>query len=151
MRISQNIAAALVQTDPQYTEFYKNNLKYLIKKIRELDAFLKHTFKGLHGMPFMVFHPSWGYFAGTYGLRQIPIELEGKEPKPAELADLIGFARAQGIRVVFVQPQFSLKSARLIAREIGARVVVVDPLALNWDSNLREAARKIREAIKNDG
>ena len=77
----------------------------------------------------MVFHPAWGYFAHAYGLRQVPIELEGKDPKPAELQGLIEHARGSGIRVIFVQPQFSTKSAALVAKAIGGQVVFADPLA----------------------
>ena len=66
-------------------------------------------FAGKEGLPFMVFHPAWGYFAQAYGLEQVPIEIEGKNPKPAQLQALIVQAREQRIRVVFVQPQFSVK------------------------------------------
>jgi len=90
----------------------------------------------------MVFHPSWGYFAKEYELEQVPIEIEGKAPKPAQLTTLIRYAREQGIRVVFVQPQFSAKSAEMISHEIGGHVVHVDPMAENWAGNLREVARK---------
>ena len=96
----------------------------------------------------MVFHPSWGYFAHTYGLEQIPIEREGKAPKPVHLQELITHAIAHDIRVIFVQPQFSTKSAETIAKAIGGTVVVADPLALDWADNLRRQARKIRSALK---
>jgi zinc transport system substrate-binding protein len=96
----------------------------------------------------MVFHPSWGYFAKEYELEQVPIEIEGKAPKPAQLTTLIRHAREHGIRVVFVQPQFSAKSAEMISREIGGHVVHVDPLAENWAGNLREVARKFITAVR---
>jgi zinc transport system substrate-binding protein len=96
----------------------------------------------------MVFHPAWGYFARTYKLKQIPIELEGKAPKPAQLQNLIVRARRDKIKVIFVQPQFSSKSARLIAAEIGGRVIVADPLAADWPQNLRAVARQIKAALK---
>ena len=96
----------------------------------------------------MVFHPSWGYFARAYGLEQVPIEVEGKDPKPAQLKDLIEHARENGIKVVFVQPQFSTKSAKIVAGEIGGRVVFADPLAEDWAANLREVAGIFKEALK---
>jgi zinc transport system substrate-binding protein len=99
-------------------------------------------------MQFMVFHPSWGYFAQAYGLKQIPIEIEGKEPKPAQLRELIERARQDGIQFIFVQPQFSAKSARVIAGEIGAQVVIADPLAEDWTANLRTVARKFERALR---
>jgi zinc transport system substrate-binding protein len=96
----------------------------------------------------MVFHPSWGYFARDYGLHQVPVEIEGKTPKPAQLKRLIEHARKRDIRLIFVQPQFSRKSAELIARAIGARIIEADPLAADWEQNLRRSAEAIKEALK---
>ena len=96
----------------------------------------------------MVFHPAWGYFAHAYGLKQVPIEIEGKDPKPAQLKKLIQHARENNIKVVFVQPQFSTKSAKLVAREIGGQVAFADPLAEDWMANLREVADKFQRALK---
>jgi zinc transport system substrate-binding protein len=78
----------------------------------------------------------------------VPVEVEGKEPKAAQLQSLIRRAREERVKVVFVQPQFSVKSAEMVAREIGGQVVRVDPLAENWDANLRDAARKFRSALQ---
>ena len=105
-----------------------------------MDADLKKTLAGKKGLRFMVFHPAWGYFAQAYGLRQVPIEIEGKNPKPAQLQELIRRARESGIRVIFVQPQFSTKSAEIVAREIGGQVAFADPLAGDWMANLRQVA-----------
>jgi zinc transport system substrate-binding protein len=96
----------------------------------------------------MVFHPAWGYFAHAYGLKQVPIEIEGKEPKPAQLKELIQHTRKNDIKAVFVQPQFSTKSAELVAREIGGQVAFADPLAEDWIANLRQAADKFQSVLK---
>jgi zinc transport system substrate-binding protein len=114
----------------------------------DLDAYLRSSFDGLKGSSFMVFHPSWGTFAHTYGLNQVPIEVEGKNPKPAQLKALIEQARSNRIKVVFVQPQFSTKNARQISKAIGGRVVAVDPLALDWATNLRQVAEEFKHAFK---
>jgi zinc transport system substrate-binding protein len=105
-------------------------------------------FAGEHGLRFMVYHPAWGYFADAYGLMQVPIEIEGKNPKPSQLKELIENAREKDIRVIFVQPQFSTKSAELVAREINGQVVFADPLAEDWLANLREVAQKFKSALK---
>lgn len=75
------------------------------------------------------------------------IESGGKEPSPLALAKLIEEARRDGVRVVFTQPGFSDRSARTLAREIGARVVALDPLAYDWPDNLRRVAAALREAL----
>ncbi|HPA13735.1 MAG TPA: zinc ABC transporter substrate-binding protein [Desulfobacterales bacterium] len=145
---ARNILTALQEIDPTHHLDYENNYKIFVAMIVDLDAELRDIFAGKQGLPFMVFHPAWGYFAHAYGLKQVPIEIEGKEPKPAQLKKLIDCARERNIKVVFVQPQFSSKSAEQLAKQIGGRVAFVDPLALNWAENLREVAAKFEAILK---
>ncbi len=143
-----HILKALIEADPKNRLPYTAGYDAFMKELDALDGELKALFAGRKGEPFMVFHPAWGYFAEAYGLKQIPVEIEGKEPKAAQLQSLIRRARERGVKVVFVQPQFSTKSAEMVAREIGGQVVPVDSLAENWDANLREVARKFRAALQ---
>ena len=143
-----HILDALVAVDPVHRSTYGSNHAAFIREIDELDADLKALFARRKGERFMVLHPSWGYFAEAYGLVQVPVEVEGKEPKPAQLQKLIRHAREHHIKTVFVQPQFSAKSAELLSREIGGRIVHADPLAEGWSANLREVARKFGEAAQ---
>jgi len=142
------VLTALVEIDPSHGPAYKTNYMAFCSEIDALDERLTALFEGKQGLRFMVFHPSWGYFARTYGLEQVVIEVEGKNPKPAQLKTLIQLAEKDGIKVVFVQPQFSSKSARLIANEIGGQVVFADPLAEEWPSNLHQVADKFKAALK---
>jgi zinc transport system substrate-binding protein len=127
-------------------EFSKNHDAF-ITEIDRLDGELRLILEEKRGMQFMVFHPSWGYFAEEYGLEQVAIELEGKAPKPSQLSELIRHAKKENITVIFAQPQFSIKSAALIAREIGGEVILADPLAENWLQNMTAVAEKFRKAI----
>ena len=145
---ARSILTALQAVDPAHRSAYEANYRAFILEIVDLDAQLRATFDGLKGSPFMVFHPSWGTFAHTYGLKQVPIEIEGKSPKPAQLKDLIERARSNRIKVVFAQPQFSSKSAEQISKAIGGRVAVVDPLAQDWANNLRQVAEEFKHAFE---
>jgi zinc transport system substrate-binding protein len=145
---ARNILDALQQADPANKTTYDANYKYFIAEIDLLHAELENTFSGKEGTPFMVFHPSWGYFAKTYGLKQVPIEIEGKDPKPAQLMEIIEYAKEQGIKVIFVQPQFSSRNAEMVAKEIGGKVISIDPLAFDWPENLREVASIFGEVFK---
>ena len=145
---ARSILTALQAADPPHRTDYEANYRSFIMDVLELDAHLRETFDGLNGASFMVFHPSWGTFAHTYGLNQVPIEIEGKSPKPAQLRELIEHARSERIKVVFVQPQFSSKSADQVAKAIGGRVAVVDPMAEDWAANLRRAAEEFKHALK---
>jgi zinc transport system substrate-binding protein len=145
---ARTILAALEEIDPGHKDFYAANFRQFSTAIDRLDTELRQIFAGKQGLRFMVFHPSWGYFAQAYALIQVPIEIEGKNPKPTQLKDLIEHARENGIRMVFVQPQFSSRSAALVAREIGGQVAFADPLSENWIANLRQVAVKFKTALK---
>ena len=145
---ARTITAALQAVDPIHRDIYEANFRIFVGQIDRLDNELRQIFGGKFGTQFMVFHPSWGYFAKAYGLKQVPIEVEGKDPKPAQLKELIQHARENDIRVVFVQPQFSTKSASVVAREIGGEVVFADPLAEDWMANLRKVAAKFKAALR---
>jgi zinc transport system substrate-binding protein len=142
-----HIRDGLIAVDPTNQTRYEENHTAFLREIETLDSELKTLFAGSLGARFMVFHPSWGYFAKAYGLEQVPIEIEGKDPKPAQLIELIHHGREHGIKVIFVQPQFSAKTAEMVAREIGGQVVAADPLAANWAQNLREVGRKFKAAF----
>ncbi|MBN1380608.1 MAG: zinc ABC transporter substrate-binding protein [Deltaproteobacteria bacterium] len=141
------IMNALAAVDPKNEERYQALYFNFLKELDVLDNELKVWFEDCKGMPLIVFHPSWGYFARAYGLKQMPIQMEGKAPKPAQIRDLIGFARKNDVKVIFAQPQISAKIVETMAREIGGRVVLVDPLALDWADNLRDVARKFKEVV----
>ncbi len=145
---AQNIVRALQAVDPDHRSVYESNYHRFAIEIDALHTELKQRFAAKQGDNFMVFHPSWGYFAHAYGLKQVAVEIEGKNPKPAQLKNLIQNAATHHIRVIFVQPQFSTKTARLIADAVGARVLIADPLAENWSENLRAVAAKIDMALE---
>ena len=96
----------------------------------------------------MVYHPVFGYFADRYGLKQLPVEVEGKEPSARQLSRLIERAKKENIRVIFVQKQFSTESAEVISRAIDGKVVTVDPLARDYVSNMRKIADVFAETLK---
>jgi len=123
------------------------NYESFVAKVDASDARMKNLLRQFRGREFMVFHPSWGYFAQEYGLQQVAIEVEGKTPKPAQMRELISYARDHHIRVIFAQEQFSKKSAGIIAREINGEVVSIDPLAENWFANMEEIAHKFKKAL----
>jgi len=145
---ASTIMAALQAADPAHRSVYKANYQRFVRAIDELDTQLKQTFAKRQGLQFMVFHPAWGYFAHAYGLSQVPVEIEGKNPKPEQLQRLIEHARKSRINVIFVQPQFSTKSAEQIARAINGQVVPADPLAEDWSANLLMVAEKFKAALR---
>lgn len=149
--IAHNTFDALAAIFPDKESTLRSNLDKLLAEIDALDARIRETLAPIpqEKRRFLVFHPTWGYFADAYNLEQLPIEMEGKDPGPAELARIIERAKSEGIVVVFVQPQFSATSAQVVAREIGGRVEKLDPLAEDWADNLERAAAAFQKALSN--
>lgn len=147
-QLASNVLQALQKLDSPNAALYNSGYKQFIEDIDHLDRKLKEMFRNRQQTRFLVFHPSWGYFARAYGLEQVAIEVEGKSPKPAQLKRIIELMQAENIRVIFVQPQFSSRSAKLIAHAIKGRVVFVDPLAEDWLANMNQVAEKFRQALQ---
>ncbi|MCF8035426.1 MAG: zinc ABC transporter substrate-binding protein [Desulfobacteraceae bacterium] len=146
---ARHMVTAFIAADPQHAEFYNSRYRQFVSALDELDAKLRSLFPpGKKTPEFLVFHPSWGYFADAYGLKQIPVEKAGKSPKSAEIQRLIKHARQKKIQTVLVQPQVSSRAAEVIARAIDGSVVDADPLAANWRENLLSVAEKIRQAAR---
>ncbi len=142
--IAQNIYNALKKEDPENTNYYKKNLDIFLASIDETDRQIIHFLSSLEDTRrFMVFHPSWGYFAQAYNLEQIAVEVEGKEPKPKELIHLLKEAKEEKVKAIFTQPEFSDTVAKIIAKELQIPVVKVSPLAPNWSENLINIAKVI--------
>jgi zinc transport system substrate-binding protein len=148
---ARNIAAALERTDPHHAAEYRSNLPRFEADIAALDREIRSRLASSRGGAFLVYHPTWGYFAREYGLRQVAIEAEGKEPSAVRLIQLIDEAKRENVKVVFVQGGFPRKSAQVIADAVGARLVVADPQERDWLGNLRRVTREVEAALGPDG
>ena len=141
-----NICSGLIQVDPQNEDYYTKNRDDYLGELKALDGELNKTFAGKRGMIFIVHHPAWSYFARDYDLRQVPLMQDEKEPGPKYLAEVIELAKKNNITTIFVEPQFNPKSAEVIAREMNASIVVLDPLAGDYLENMRYAGREIAQS-----
>ena len=144
---AETIYQTLVQIDPQNQAKYQANLEGFIQEIKSLDQDIQQNFKNIKSRKFIVFHPEWGYFAKDYGLEMISIEVEGNEPSASELADLIKSAKAEKIKVIFAQPEFSTKSSQTIAKEIDGQVMTISAFSPDWSNNLRQVSKKMSEVL----
>jgi zinc transport system substrate-binding protein len=116
-------------------------------ELDSLDRELAERLRPYRGRVFFVHHPDWRLFAEDYGLRLVALEEGHKEPDARVLRDRIERARAAGARAIFVSPQFARQGAELVAGEVGAQVVVVDPLAYDWPATLRRMTDALVESF----
>ena len=143
----ENIYKGLVAVDPENSEYYYRNKEQYINDLEVLDTDITESLSGFDGRNFMVFHPSWGYFSRDYDLTMIAVEIEGKEPSAGDMVHLVETAKENNIKIIFVQPQFSTKSAEVIAKEIGGSVVAVDPLPQDYITNLRIVSNTFAQGL----
>ena len=148
--MAQNIYDELTKIYPNDSMIYQNNLNLLFNNLDKIDSTIKIAIKPFQNQRFYTFHPAFGYFARAYGLNQIAIEVDGKEPSAKQLTNIIRKAKEDKIEILFTQPQFSDKSARAIAESVGAAVIPIDPLSRDYLSNLKEITRQLINAYRDN-
>ena len=140
--IADNIYKAVCEIDPTNEAVYKHRLDSLHTLIdatnTEVQQLLSNADK-----TFMIYHPALTYFARDYQLTQVSIEEAGKEPSPAHLQQLIKTCRQHGTRIIFVQKEFDIHNAKMIANEIGVEVVPINPLNYHWQEEMIQIAKAL--------
>ena len=145
---ARTIADTLIRMDLDHKDLYEKNFKDFQADLDAIHEQLTKALAPVKGKSFFVFHPAYGYLGQAYGLKQIPVQIGGKEPTARQLARLVELAKEDEVRVIFVQPQFSKKSAEALAEAIGGAVVPLDDLAPDYLNNLREMAAKLDSALQ---
>jgi len=142
--IAKNTRDILCSFDRKHEKIYINRYDSLCKEITKTDSIIRIELKKPKGdKAFAIYHPSLSYFARDYNLMQIPIENNGKEPSPSELASIIDRCRKNKVHIIFVQPEFDHHNAEIIAKQIGARVVSINPLNKQWDKEMIAIAKEL--------
>jgi len=151
IKMASLITEVLSQRYPENKEYFysrdikfRNELQKTIKEIKEILSIKKEN------RIFMIFHPSWGYFADEFELNQIPVEIEGKQPTIRELRHILDLAKKKKINTLFVQPQYGSNAPKIIADYIGADLEEIYALEYDYINNLISFAKKIRESFEKD-
>lgn len=142
---ASTIAKALIAKYPQNKALYEANLAHFQAELDALNAEISALFEKSKNKKFIIYHPSLAYFAARYHLVQIPVEIEGKEPKTKDLQRLMSVAKKENIKTIFVQKGFSQNAAKSLAKELKASVVELNHLSDDYSKNLLEIAKKIAQ------
>ena len=142
---ASTIAKALIAKYPQNKALYEANLIKFQAELDALNAEISALFEKSKNKKFIIYHPSLAYFAARYHLVQIPVEIEGKEPKTKDLQRLMSVAKKENIKTIFVQKGFSQNAAKSLAKELKASVVELNHLSDDYSKNLLEIAKKIAQ------
>lgn len=140
--LAENIYQALCELDASHQSYYKERLDSLKQAIQQTDQTIRELLQKAD-RTFLIYHPALSYFARDYGLKQISIEEKGKEPSPAQLKTLIETCRKENIHVIFVQQEFDIRNAQLIADELGVTIIPINPLSYDWSTEMINVAKAL--------
>ena len=142
--IAKNICNAFIQQNPEDSVYFKKNLEVLLHKIADVDGFVKTQLANSATKAFLIYHPTLTYFAHDYGLMQISVEEEGREPTAAQLKQTIVLAKQQQVKLMFVQKEFANRNTDIVAKGSGARQIEINPLSYHWDKEMRKIAQTLK-------
>lgn len=143
-----NIYRGLINIDPKNQAHYLENKNSYLEQLTALDQQINKSLAVKKNRRFIVLHPAWGHFARQYNLQSLAIEADGKAPTARRLQELINTASVNNINIIFASPQFSVKSAEVIANEINGQVLLIDPLEKNYQDNMKKVQQALVVALK---
>lgn len=146
--LAQQIRDELSGVDPANKDDYESGYRQFMAELEALDAVIRDRLAPRRINHFIVSHAAWGYFAEQYGLVQHALENNGKESGPRSLLDIVQLARDQKINTVFAVTQYKTPIVQSLARELGAQVIELDPLAADYLQNMMTVSSRIAGALR---
>jgi zinc transport system substrate-binding protein len=143
-----HIRDTLCAADSSNTAVYQQNCESLIRDMEKEFESLRKELAPLKGKTVFVYHPAFGYFLDDFGISQEAVETGGREPTPRQLGALIEKAKAERVKVIFVQAQFPVESARTAANAAGAEIVSLDPLSGDWLANVALMGEALARSVQ---
>ncbi|HNW52590.1 MAG TPA: zinc ABC transporter substrate-binding protein [Prolixibacteraceae bacterium] len=150
-KMCRTICSQLSVAYPAQKKTFESNLTTFIAKVDTLDTHIRSVLNDSINTSFMIYHPALGYYARDYHLIQYPLEYDGKEPSTSHMKQLVDVARKKNIHTILIQSQFETSKAQVIAKEIGAQIVPIDPLAENWLAEMYSLTDKMKVALAKKG
>lgn len=134
--MAANMAGALMETDPDNADEYRENLNAYTSHLDSLDRTFAARLSSANPRTFMVWHPSLGYFARDYDLEQLAVSSESKETSMGDMRRIIDHGRADSVKVFFYQAEYDSRQAKAISTGVGSKLVEVSPQAYDWEAEL---------------
>lgn len=134
--IGFNILNSLISLYPEDSLSFRANYEKFLAETKHIDSLYAANTQTINGLSFIIYHPALAYLAKDYGMEQIVLEFDGKEPHPAHIKEIIDLAKEKNIHTIFVQQQISTDNSRSLASEIDAEIIRIDPLDLNWNEQM---------------
>ena len=143
-----NICEGLIAVDPDHADYYLENKNRYLQDLNDLDAYIHRILDNFANRYFMIYHPSFGYFADEYDLTQLAIEHGGKPPTPKVIQACIDLAKQFNLSYIFVAPQSETRHAETIAHSIGGETLSLDPLPQHYIPHMRSVADSLSSEME---
>ena len=144
-RMTANACEALCQIDAAHAAEYRERARARQAYYSQTDSLLKQEAARVRHRTFLIYHPALGYLAHQYGLVQLAVERDGKEPSVAYLQQLEQRCKADSVRVVFISDEHSGRAAQRLTESVGARVVRINPLQSQVDKQFFTILRALSD------
>jgi zinc transport system substrate-binding protein len=142
------IKDAIAEVYPEFQQVIEANYPALYADVERVHLQMQEITQSISQKRFMIFHPALTYLARDYGMEQVSIEHEGKEPAPGQLSQLIREARAETIPVIFIQEEYDRRNAELVAAETGAKLIQINPLTYDWLKEMDDLMGIFKQYLK---
>lgn len=143
-KICTNIYCSLRDLDEKDSSYFYERLQQLFKKIDAVDFAIRNNISHVRNRSFLIYHPALTYFANEYKLTQIPIEEEGKEPSASQMLDIINKAKANNVKVMFIQKEFKSRNTEVISNSTKAKIIEINPLSYDWCKEMTSISEKLK-------
>lgn len=141
--IVENICHGLAEVDPDNAVYYEANRDSYLSELDGLDTYIHGKLDGYAVRYFLIYHPSFGYFANEYDLEQFAVEHEGKEPTIQVIQQCIDLAEQYDLNYVFIDPASVPQYAETIADSISGQTAILNPLPESYIESMRDTADAI--------
>ena len=141
--IAHNTLKALKDGFPEHASDFESNYARFITRIDSISKVIEQKLAPMRNRNILIFHPALAYYARQFGMKQVALELDGKDPSPRHMKDIVDLAHEQNIHVIFIQKEFDSAFALQLSREIDGKVIIIDPLDYNWEKQLMDITDKI--------
>lgn len=145
--IVKNIYKGLVKEMPEDSVYFTNNMDKFLNLLLVEEMKIKEAFSKRKTDYVLVYHPAWHYFFNGFGITQLGIEKNGKEPNAKDLQDVINLAKKNNVKVVFIEPQFNKESAMAVAKQLNASIDVINNIPTDYIKNLEIVRRKVSKSL----
>lgn len=146
--IARGVYHQLCAMDSTERSYFRQNYDSLLLVLEKTEQRIRQQLAPLRNRVFLIYHPALAYYAQEFGLHQVAVEQDGKEPSAATMQRLINQVRTERIHTIFIQEEHEGRAALRIAESTQARVAKIAPLSAQWLEQMQHIARELLKGEK---